>query len=114
MSSNTNFFTITGFEPLNAHVNDLATNLRKNIQDRTTKTMQQGAQRIKNDSPVRTGNLRNSVRFVQGGAERGMLAQIKIEAGYAGYVEFGTFKMMGRNFVSPNFHYILSQLRSFI
>ncbi|MDN5866860.1 MAG: HK97 gp10 family phage protein [Candidatus Nitrosocosmicus sp.] len=104
------FLTIEGIPQLTAYVDSLKTNLRKDIQNQVATVMQKGADRIQNDAPVRTGELRRSVRFSMGSG-KGVLARIDISAGHAGFVNFGTIRMPPRPFASNGFNWIISQLK---
>lgn len=50
-------------------------------------------------APVSTGLLRSSIRTESISA--GKEAQVVVDAPYAGFVEFGTYKMGARPFLSP-------------
>ena len=50
--------------------------------------------------PVRTGALRNSIKTECSGTH----AEISANCSYAGYVEFGTYKMAARPFMVPGLY----------
>jgi HK97 gp10 family phage protein len=52
-------------------------------------------------APVQTGFLRSSIESVS--IEAGKSAEVQVGADYAAYVEYGTYKMAARPFLTPAF-----------
>lgn len=103
--------TIDGIPQLTAYVTSLSTNLRKEVTAQVSSVFQSELNGIINDAPIRTGALRRSGHFVMGGG-KGILCQIVFSAGHAGYVNFGTFRMMSRPFATNGHKRIVSKLKS--
>ncbi len=57
------------------------------------------AQRARSYAPVQTGALRNSIESVSNLA--GKEAEVRVNAPYAAYVEYGTYKMDAQPFLTP-------------
>lgn len=52
-------------------------------------------------APVDTGYLRSSIRSVS--VERAKSAEVVVDAPYAAYVEYGTYKMAAQPYLTPAF-----------
>jgi HK97 gp10 family phage protein len=50
-------------------------------------------------APVQTGYLRSSIKSV--GLSAGKSAEVRVEAPYAAFVEYGTYKMAAQPFLTP-------------
>jgi hypothetical protein len=72
--------------------------------------LEQATGRMQRDCPVRTGFLKRSIKLNQGG-DGSILAQINITAKYAGFVNFGTWRMLPRPFASDGYNFILSEMK---
>jgi HK97 gp10 family phage protein len=101
---------IKGFAELGNYVASLSTTLRPQIQETVVEIMEPETSKIQKDAPYRTGKLRRSHKFVLGGG-KGILCQIRIEAGHAGFVNFGTYRMRPRPFATNGYNRIKSKLR---
>ena len=103
-------FDIKGLEELQSGVRSIATNLRPEIQQYVGGIMEGELPKMIKDAPYRTGRLRKSGSFKMGGG-KGILAQIKFSAPYAGFVNGGTYRMRPRPFATNGYNRIKSKLR---
>ena len=91
--------SVSGIEEALAAVNRLS-----DIEGALTEGISDGAhaaaQSARELCPVRTGALRASIKAESSGTH----AQISADCPYAGYVEFGTYKMAARPFMVPGLY----------
>lgn len=104
-------FTIDGLPQLESYLRQRASTLRKDIQEDVGGIFKSELPRMKSDAPVRTGELRNSGKFIMGGG-KGILCKIEFSAKHAGFVNFGTIRMRARPFATSGVNRIKSKLRS--
>lgn len=103
-------FTFEGLTEFEAYVREKATTLRTDIQTEVASIMKPETDKIRNDAPYRTGELRRSHRFEMGSG-KGVLCRIVISAKHAGFVNFGTSRMAARPFATNGYNRIKSRLR---
>ena len=101
---------ITGINELAAYAQQLATNIKPSLTIALAEIFDIGANRMRSDCPVRTGNLKRSITLNKS-AEGNILVQINITAKYAGFVNFGTVHMRPRPFATNGYNLILSEMK---
>lgn len=101
---------ITGLNELAVYATQLATNIKPTLTAAISQIFDAGANRMRSDVPVRTGNLKRSITLNKS-AEGTILCQINITAGYAGFVNFGTSRMRARPFASNGYNFILTEMK---
>jgi HK97 gp10 family phage protein len=101
---------VTGFQELANYAMQLATTLKPMITLQLSQIFEQATGRMQRDCPVRTGFLKGSIKLNKGG-DGAILVQINITAKYAGFVNFGTFRMRPRPFASNGYNFILSEMK---
>lgn len=102
---------IEGLDQLAAYTQQLAKNIKPSVTTALTEVFDAGANRMRSDCPVRTGNLKRSITLNTSSSEN-TLVQINIPTGYAGFVNFGTSKMRPRPFASNGYNFILSEMKN--
>lgn len=101
---------IKGLQELANFALQLATNIRPSLTIALSEIFDAGANRMRSDCPVRTGNLKRSIALNKT-QEGNILVQINITAKYAGFVNFGTVRMRPRPFASNGYNFILSEMK---
>lgn len=101
---------ITGLQELAAYATQLAVNIKPSLILAISQIFDVGANRMRSDCPVRTGNLKRSITLNKT-AEGSILVQINITAKYAGFVNFGTVRMRPRPFATNGYNLILSEMK---
>ena len=101
---------INGLQELAAYAQQLATNIKPSLTIALSQIFEAGANRMRSDCPVRTGNLKRSITLNKS-ASGEILVQINITAKYAGFVNFGTVHMRPRPFASNGYNFILSEMK---
>jgi HK97 gp10 family phage protein len=101
---------VTGLQELATYAATLAATLKPQITLQLSSIFEQATGRMQRDVPVRTGFLKNSIKLNKGGGGE-ILVQINITAKYAGFVNFGTFRMRPRPFASNGYNFILSEMK---
>lgn len=103
--------SVTGLQELSSYVATLPTLLKTGLTTNINEIFDQAYEQMQKDVPVRTGNLKRSIKKSGGQGESSkVLAQITVSAPYAGYVNFGTFRMRPRPFATSAYNMIISQL----
>jgi HK97 gp10 family phage protein len=100
---------ITGIQQLADYATLLAATIKPQITIQLSQIFEQATARMARDCPVRTGFLKNSIKMNEGSGT--ILVQINITAKYAGFVNFGTFRMRPRPFASNGYNFILSEMK---
>lgn len=100
---------IEGLQELAAYTTQLARNIKPSITIALSEIFEAGANRMRSDCPVRTGNLKRSITLNEGSGT--ILVQINITAKYAGFVNFGTHRMRPRPFASNGYAFILAEMK---
>ena len=101
---------VTGLNELAAFAQQLAKNIKPSLTLALSDIFDAGANRMRSDCPVRTGNLKKSITLNKT-PEGAILVQINITAKYAGFVNFGTIHMRPRPFASNGYNFILSEMK---
>lgn len=82
--------------------------LRKEMHEKSERAAREIVELAKQFAPVRTGRLRNSIRYRIAGF---MSWIIEASVYYAGFVEFGTSKMAARPFMRPAIYIVSPKAR---
>lgn len=101
---------IEGLQQLAAYATQLAATIKPRITLAISNIFEQSSNRMRSDCPVRTGNLKKSITLNKS-SEGTILVQINITAKYAGFVNFGTYRMRPRPFASNGYNFILSEMK---
>jgi HK97 gp10 family phage protein len=101
---------VTGLQELANFVQQLATNIKPSLIIALSTIFDAGANRMRSDCPVRTGNLKRSITLNKS-PQGNILVQINITAKYAGFVNFGTVHMRPRPYASNGYNFILSEMK---
>jgi HK97 gp10 family phage protein len=100
---------IEGFDKAAAAVGKIMQSMQKAVQTEVDRVANQGFNEIIGNTPVRTGYLKSrwKITFDSNGG-----FTIENDAPYASFVEFGTGRMEGRNFVMPVYHIMISEINA--
>ncbi len=98
---------VSGLEELQAYLSQFGLNTKNLLIAKINECIDQGVAQMTADCPVRTGFLRDSIHTTPG---QDGLKNVEASAGYAGFVNFGTYKMGPRPFFTNGYNLILSLL----
>ena len=88
-------FKVEGIHPALAYIDRIITGLDTGIEKVLKETAEKVASDAQGRAPVDTGNLRDNIRVTESSATR---AVVEAQAGYSGFVEFGTMHMSAQPF----------------
>lgn len=103
--------TITGFDSAAENISKIIETLQNTIKTELEGIANQGFSEIVSNTPVRTGYLKSRWRIDLPGGGAFVMSN---DAPYAAFVEFGTGRMEGRNFVTPVYNQMVSQIEGLI
>jgi HK97 gp10 family phage protein len=86
-----------GFQIVFNRIPQVIAEVEANAQRTVAKVADAIAEDARGHAPVRTGRLRSSIE----GRPKGKQADIAVDADYAAFVEFGTYKMAAKPFLTP-------------
>jgi HK97 gp10 family phage protein len=87
----------SGFEIVFNRIPEVIAAVEKSAQENVARVAREIEQDAKANAPVQTGYLRESIEA----QVEGKSAEVVAGAEYAGFVEFGTYKMPAQPFMSP-------------
>lgn len=88
-------FKVEGLHPAISYIDRIVSRLDTNVEKVLKETAESVANDAKGKAPVDTGNLKDSIRVTESNATR---AAVESQAGYSGFVEYGTMDMSAQPF----------------